>query len=223
MKASVILIALVTLAPAARPKDPSIRRENIEWCDVWMPNMNDHNLPRVVLIGDSITRAYFPAVEQELKGKAYVARIATSKAIGDPALLAEVSTFLSQTHFDVVHLNIGMHGWTYSEDEYRRHLPSLVATIRKSAPVAKLIWASTTPVRKDRDSGPRNDRIQARNAIAREYAAAQNIPIDDLYALMTPHADLHSDDVHFNKEGSELLARQVAHEIAKLLPAEPKQ
>ena len=34
---------------------------------------------------------------------------------------------------------------------------------------------------------------------------------------MQPHTNLHSDDIHFNKEGSTLLATQVATEIKKQL------
>ena len=83
----VLLLSSVSVWADERP----VRREAIEWCDAWMPHMNDRDLPRVVLIGDSITRGYYPAVEQNLAGKAYVARITTSKAIGDPALLAELT------------------------------------------------------------------------------------------------------------------------------------
>jgi lysophospholipase L1-like esterase len=171
----------------------------------------------VALVGDSITRAYFAAVESNLKGKAYCARIATSKAIGDPALPAQLTTFLPEAKFDVVHFNIGMHGWEYSEDEYRQYLPELLAAIRKGAPGAKLVWASTTPVRKDKSPGPNNERIVARNRIAREFFEKQNIAIDDLHAVMADHADLHSDDVHFNPEGSKMLAAQVAASVGKLL------
>jgi hypothetical protein len=216
--ASYLALALLPLAPAQQIRAQQIHRENTEWCDAWMPNMNASDRPRVMLIGDSITRAYFTAVERALKDQAYVARIATSKALGDPALLDEINTFLKQARFDIVHVNIGMHGWAYSEDDYRRALPDLIAAIRRAAPGAKLIWASTTPVRKDREGGAANARIEMRNTIAREYAAAHEIPIDDLHALMTPHADLHSDDIHFNPQGSDLLAAQVAREIVKLLP-----
>lgn len=111
-----------------------------------------------------------------------------------------------------MHFNIGMHGWAYSEEEYRRNLPLLVDVIRENAAAAKLIWGSTTPVRKDQEHGATNDRIRARNAI-------QHIAVDDLHALMLSHGDLHSDDVHFNKEGSALLARQVADSIQKALPS----
>lgn len=219
MKPVLTLAALAALIPNASAQDSPIRRERIEWCDAWMPNMNDHDLPRVVLIGDSITRGYYPIVEQILKGKAYVARITTSKAIGDPALLDELATFLKQVRFDVVHFNIGMHGWAYSEDEYRQNLPALVAAIRKYAPQAKLVWASTTPIRSDTESGARNDRIVRRNSIARDFASTEGIPIDDLHALMAPRADMHSDNVHFNKEGSALMAEQAAREVSKLLPS----
>lgn len=218
MKTAALFAAFTTLIPLFA-QDAPVRRERIEWCDAWLPDMNSQDLPRVMLIGDSITRGYYSPVEQLLKGKAYVARITTSKAIGDPALLEEIAVFLKQARFDAVHFNIGMHGWAYSEEEYRQHFPALVATVRKHAPQAKLVWASTTPIRADSEKGATNDRIARRNAIAREFAAAEAIPVDDLHALMTPHGDMHSDNVHFNKEGSALMAEQVAREVLKLLPA----
>lgn len=211
-----ILCAAGSLYPAGKAK--TAKHEATEWCDVWMPEMTRSDLPRVLLIGDSITRAYYKDVEQNLDGKAYCARIATSAAVGDPALPMQLHTFLSETKFDVIHFNIGMHGWAYSEDEYRKYLPEVLKVIHKDAPGARLIWASTTPVRKNRTPGPSDDRIRARNEIARKYFTQQHIPIDDLYALMAPHSKLHSDDVHFNSEGAALQARQVAAEIVKLLP-----
>ena len=197
--------------------DPTPKRENIEWTDVWFPNSRDHDLPRVALIGDSITRAYFTAVEAKLKGKAYCARIATSKAVGDPALPAQIALFLSEEKFNVVHFNIGMHGWEYSEDEYRRYLPELLAAVRKGAPGAKLVWASTTPVRKDKEPGPSNARVEARNRIAREFFEKQGIVVDDLHAAISGHDELHKDDVHFDDEGSGILAGSVAASVEKLL------
>lgn len=190
-------------------------RENIEWCDVWIPDLNHNDLPRVLLIGDSITRGYFTAVQKDLAGKAYCARVATSKSVGDPALPAEIATFVSEQKFDVIHFNNGMHGWGYTEDEYKAAFPQFIEAIRKAAPQAKLIWASTTPVRKD---DAKNARINARNTIAADYAKQNGISIDDQHALMEPHADLHSDDVHFTPAGSELQARQVASSVLKLIP-----
>lgn len=217
-KTPLLIVCFVLCVSAfAAENARNAKHEDIEWCDVWMPHMRESGLPRVLLVGDSITRAYYKDVEDHLKGKAYVARLATSAALGDPALIMQLRTFLSEAKFDVVHFNIGMHGWAYSEEDYRKHLPELLKVIRQGAPGARLIWASTTPVREDREPGPRNARIEARNKIAQEYFTREHVPIDDLHMLMTPHSGLHTDDVHFNKEGAALQARQVAGEIEKLL------
>ena len=103
-------------------------------------------------------------------------------------------------------------------DHYRRYLPELVSAIRKGAPGARLVWGATTPVRKDKAPGPSNERIEARNRIARELCEKQGIPVDDLNAAMAGHSDLHSDDVHFKAEGYAILAAQVAGSVEKMLP-----
>jgi len=56
----------------------NVPREHIEWCDIWVPFANVERRPRVLLIGDSISRQYYPAVAQALEGVAAVARLATS-------------------------------------------------------------------------------------------------------------------------------------------------
>src|SRR5579859_2852075 len=93
--------------------DPSAR-ESIEWCDIWISHANETKLPRVLLIGDSITRAYYPEVEKHLAGKAYVGRLSSSAFISDPALIQQIVMVLSQYQFDVIHFNNGMHGWQHS-------------------------------------------------------------------------------------------------------------
>src|SRR5262245_54912671 len=80
-------------------------RESIEWCDVWISHANETNLPRVLLIGDSIVRDYYPEVEKRLAGKAFVARLATSRFVSDPVLLKEIEMVLDQERFDVVLFN----------------------------------------------------------------------------------------------------------------------
>ena len=141
-----LAISSLTLAAESAEKTQPIR-EDIEWLDVWVPDNSVKDLPRVLLIGDSITKGYYSQVAEKLKGKATVSRLATSKSVGDPALLAEVALVLSQTHFDVIHFNNGMHGWGYSEQDYQTHFPELLETLKKGAPDAKLIWATTTAVR----------------------------------------------------------------------------
>ncbi|HEY1190437.1 MAG TPA: hypothetical protein VGE74_22580, partial [Gemmata sp.] len=122
--AAIIVCGIAPTSPTADP--PRVVRESIEWLDVWVPGNGVRDQPRVLLIGDSITRAYYKSVEDTLKGKAIVCRLATSKSLGDPGLLDEVKLVLGQAKFDVIHFNNGMHGWGYSEDEYAKALPELI-------------------------------------------------------------------------------------------------
>lgn len=217
---SALLVVTIPFV-AAISDEPRIVRENTEWLDVWVPNANAKDLPRMLLIGDSITRGYFKEVEEKLKGKAYVARLATSKSVGDPGLLAEVALVLGQTHFDVVHFNNGMHGWGYSEDEYRRSFPLFLETIKKGAKGAKLIWASTTPVRESgnlAEFNAKTERVRERNRIAAEVVAREKILVNDLFSLVAGQPEFHSNDgVHFNGKGITAQAEQVARSILGVL------
>jgi lysophospholipase L1-like esterase len=198
-----------------------LSRENIEWLDVWLPDTNSHDLPRVLLIGDSITRGYGKQVEAALKGQAYVGRMATSKSVGDPALLQQVALILQEQKFDVIHFNNGMHGDGYSERQYQEAFPKLIATIRRYAPKARLICANTTDVRVKNNLDQvdaKTKRIAQRNAIAEAAAKKQNIPIDDLFNAVKDHPEYHvPDGVHFTEQGYDVLAAQVSGEVEKLL------
>ena len=121
--------------------------------------------------------------------------------------------------FKVIHFNNGMHGWGYTEAQYAAGLPGLLADLRRDAPGAKLIWASTTPVQNDsRTGGATNARIQACNAAAAKLMRARRIPIDNQYTLMAAHGNLHNGDVHYTAAGSTVQAGQVAQSIASTLP-----
>src|SRR6202789_3788717 len=151
MKNSILLLALaVAFASSIALAEPGAAppaRESIEWCDIWISHANETNLPRVLLIGDSIVRDYYPEVEKQLAGKAFVARLSTSRFISDPVLLKEIETVLDGTKFDVIQFNNGMHGWQHTEAEYRKAFPKMLKTIRAHARKATLIWATTTPLR----------------------------------------------------------------------------
>ena len=200
-------------------QEPHIAREAIEWCNIWIPDSNGTKLPRVLLLGDSITQGYYSKVAELLRDKASVARLTTSKSVGDPALLAEVAVVLDQCRFDVVHFNNGLHGWGYSEEEYQKHFPELVATIRKHAPKARLIWATITPVRVSGNVAKvaeSTKRVKARNKIALDYVTKEAISVDDLYSLVENHPEYSAKDgIHFNSQGIAVQAEQVAKQVLK--------
>jgi hypothetical protein len=218
------VICLTTFANAQSSTYPPPAHESIEWCDSWISHADETNLPRVLLIGDSITRAYYPEVERNLAGKAYVGRLSSSAFISDPVLLKQIEMILSQYHFDVIHFNNGMHGWQHSEKEYAVAFSKYLALIKKYAPHAKLIWANTTTLKvspnlpTENQTQATDERIAARNAMALKIVSAKDIPVDDLNSLTRGHPEWHSDNVHFNDQGIVLQAAQVAKQIEPLLP-----
>jgi len=218
--ASAIGIISASYPAQCRDKTP-VHRESIEWSDIWITDGGGINLPRVLLIGDSITRIYYPMVAEKLSGKASVSRLSTSKSVGDEMLLKEVALVLQEYHWDVIHFNNGFHGWDYSEEDYRRAYPKFIATIKKYAPNAKLICATCSPIYSDPASGqlsPKTQRVIERNKIAVAAAGAENIPIDDLFALTTGHPEyISGDGVHPNDKGGAIEATQVAGSIMPFL------
>ena len=220
-----LLIVLIGLffVLSSNAQQPKPVRESIEWLDVWMPNTNDSALPRILLIGNSITRGYYPEVQKALNDKAYVARLTTSKSIGDPGLLSEIALILDYYKFDIVHFNNGLHGWGYTEKEYGRAFPAFINIIRQKAPSARLIWATTTPIRSRTDISAfdsRTERVKERNKIALDFVTKQkDIAIDDLWGFTINKVEFFQggDGTHPNKAGYEQIGQKVASELSVLI------
>lgn len=210
------LMAQGPFGPFRDADNPKVVREEIEWLDVWVPGNSNKTLPKVLLVGDSIARGYYGGVENALKGKAVVARLTTSKSLGDPGFLAEVNLILSQTNFDIVHFNNGLHGWGYSEKEYEAAFPQLVGLIHEEIRNGKMIWATTTPMRVPgkAEFHPKTERVKARNAIAKKITDQMKIPTNDLFEFLSDKPELWSGDgVHLNAQGNNALGKKVAEAI----------
>jgi lysophospholipase L1-like esterase len=184
-------------------------------------------LPRVLLIGDSISIGYTLDVRALLKGKANVHRIPVNGGATEVGL-ANLKQWLGDGKWDVIHFNFGLHDAKYaseteqraSREQYVENLRKLIADMKKTG--AKLVFATTTPVPKDGVLTPtrRFDSIEARNELAVKLMAEQGVAIDDLYAVAKPVMATvgRSNDVHFAPEGYKLLAKAVAASIEKVLP-----
>lgn len=214
--AAVFVVSAFISLPAQ--KSTSIP-EKIEWTWEVRPPSPDQRLPNVLLLGDSITRNYFPQVVKDLDGVANVYLMSSSTSVGDPRLPQQIAEFaaMEKVQFRVVHFNNGMHGWGYGESAYGSAFPQFLHALRKLTTKGSLIWASTTPVRKDTAEGATNARVEERNAIALSLTTKAGIPLDDQHALMEQHRDLYDDDVHFKPEGANLQGDQAASMIREAL------
>lgn len=223
MKHLYILFPLFLIVPFASADEPV--RERIEWIDIWVTDADKDDLPRVLLVGDSITRGYFGPVEKQLAGKAYCARLTTSKCVSDPTFNDDLLLLLKQYKFSAIHFNNGLHGWGYTEEQYRDGLLKTVAAVKEHSGDTKFIWATTTPVREKADLQKfeeRTERVKARNKLAFEIMKENGASTNDLFELVKDHADWQSTDgVHFNAAGNEGLAKQVAESVMKHLSIAP--
>jgi hypothetical protein len=193
--------------------------EPVEWTWEARPTSPSNNLPNVLLLGDSITRAYYPQVTKDLEGVANVYLMATSTSVGDPRLPRQIAEFiaLERIRFEVVHFNNGMHGWEYTEAQYRSGFPAFLHAIQNIPKHPRLIWATISPVKSDESAGATNPRIEARNSIAAGFVQAAGVITDDQHALMLIHQDLHEDNVHYKDSGAALMGDQAAATIRQVL------
>jgi hypothetical protein len=223
MRRIYLLAAVLLCAFNAIAQTPRSITEKIEWTWTDRPETPQPNLPDVLLVGDSITRGYYPSVAKQLAGVANVYLFATSASSGDRRLPGQLHDYFAMMSlkFTVVHFNNGMHGWGHAEPQFAAGLPGMIAALHKGAPQAVLIWGSITPVLHDSTNGEStNARIDERNRLAASVMAKEAIAIDDQHALMLKHQDTHSDDVHFAEEGSAIQAAQVAESIRHALAAQ---
>jgi hypothetical protein len=197
---------------------------------------DDPELPRVLLIGDSISVGYTLPVRELLKGRANVHRPPTNCASTKHGLEG-IDKWLGQGKWDVIHFNWGLHDLKYmgangknladpkdpanapqvSLGQYAENLAKLVNRLKKTG--AKLIWRNTTPVPEGAQGRVVGDSAKY-NATAAKIMSGHGIPTDDLYSFSKKHWDEigRQANVHFTPEGSGRLAKQVAEAIEKLLP-----
>lgn len=183
-------------------------------------------LPRVLLIGDSISIGYTIPVRELLRGKANVHRIPDN---GGPTSFGvqHLDAWLGTGHWDVIHFNFGLHDLKVMPDgshevslnDYEHNLREIVQRLRKTGAV--LIWASTTPVPEGHVKPPRvPSDVLAYNVVAKRVMQSSGIPIDNLYAVAAAHLSTWQlpHNVHYTKAGYEGLAQSVAKWIERALP-----
>ncbi len=242
MKTLLLLAALLcpvltvadSASKSAAPKDAVPRKKRVPNPSL-APVTDVAGLPRVLLIGDSISMGYTVPVREKLAGKANVHRIPTN---GGPSSrgVESLDAWLGKSKWDVIHFNFGLHDLVYygadgtklSDPkapgarhqvplvEYEKNLTAIAARLKATG--AKIIWCNTTPVPAGSPGRIGDEAVQFNEAAARVMARA-GIPTNDLHT----HAKARLQEVqrpanvHFTPEGSAHLADKVAAEILAAL------
>ncbi len=186
------------------------------------------HLPKVLIIGDSISIGYFEPTRKLLEGRAEVHHN-PGNAAHTANGLARLDEWLADTRWDVIHFNHGLHDLKYMDekgdltetasgtqqipiDQYARNLDELTKRLKKTG--ASLVFATTTPV-PEGSLGRIQADAERYNQAALKVMKKHRVQINDLYAFGRPRLDSiqQPHNVHFTEEGSRLLAEQVAASI----------
>jgi len=199
------------------------------------------DLPKVVIVGDSIRLSYAPTVVKQLTGKANV--VSPTANSGDSSnLLKHLDQWVIKEKPAVVHFNCGIHDtkkfkstgkFQVSAEQYEANLRKIIERIRKETG-AIVLFATTTPILDDRAAKTRHDReyelldasVCQYNRIAKKVMRELDVPINDLYSALSEPGNppglqdlIGSDGVHLQSEAKQQIGKVVADFIASNLPS----
>ena len=180
---------------------------------------DDPTLPRVLLIGDSVSRGYTQAARRALAGKANVHR-APANCGPTASGLKHIDAWLGDGKWDVIHFNFGIHDRNTPVADYASRLEQLVTRLNETG--ATVVWATTTPI-PDKPEGQQAAAIVERNRAAAAIMQKHGVATDDLFTFITPHLPevQPPGDVHFTAAGYDLLGEQVAAAVRAALATRP--
>jgi lysophospholipase L1-like esterase len=190
--------------------------------DPLKPIEDKPGLPRVLLVGDSISIGYTLPTRAALAGKANLHRIPTNAGTSAKTL-ENLDKWLGDGKWDVIHINVGLHdikqvkgARQVSPEDYEKNLRSIIVRLKKTH--ATIIWASTTIVPEGAAGRTAGDEVKY-NAIAAKVMNDEKVAVNDLYVLSQTHQATWQQkaNVHFFDEGSKGLGKHVASVIETAL------
>lgn len=205
---------------------------------------DDPRLPRVLLMGDSVSIAYAPTVRKALADVANVHRVAancgaTKTALGYYGLVRWIK---DGEKWDVIVFNHGLHDASYrfadgndkdkdgnyaspsrgcepyvSLEEYEKNLHTIVGIMKNTG--ARLFFATTTPIPDSLAEKYVENSEGPYNDVAGKVMQEEGVAVIDLWSAVKPRQEKLQipRNVHFGEEGSVFLGERVAEAIRSSL------
>lgn len=175
------------------------------------------SLPRVLILGDFVYRQPAAEVKKTLKGKAEVvyATVPEGEVHNSASLLKYLDSLLGEKNWDVIHFNCGLGDLIHRvpglktfrvspkpsggviatpAEAYEMNLQLLVKKLK--ATEAKIIWASTTPIRHSSSEVFVKGTEITYNQIANRVMAEHDIAINNMYQYVYELIDMNKPASH---------------------------
>jgi len=177
-------------------------------------------LPRMLIIGDSISRGYTMPVRHALKGKVNVHR-APQNCSSTKLGVKKLGIWLGDGKWDLIVFNFGIHDLRFSETDYSARLAKIIKRLKATG--AKLVWVSTTPVPKGASEYKGEGAVERLNKAAAELMKEANITVLDLNSAITPLIEKYQrpKNCHYYDEGYNFMGKVIADKVLAELKIMP--
>jgi hypothetical protein len=202
-------------------------------------------LPRVLILGDQVYQQPATELRKELKGKAEVnfPGIKPGEVWNSTTALELLDRQLGDGRWDLIHFNCGLgdlihrvpgvrafrvmprHAGgirTTDPRQYEKNLHALFTRLKTTG--AKLVWASTTPIRHSSTNVFAKGTEIEYNAIAAKVMAGRGIPTNDMYVFVRSLIDMNkpaghgADPFFFDRKAIHPPLREILHKYLGVSP-----
>ena len=195
--------------------------ENTEWSQSYAYHLVDgrKNLPRVLLVGDSIVNGYQGEARRLLETKGVnVTYWISSYCVTSPHYLTLLGIYLDEAKYDVIHFNNGLHSLDTPTADWEKRFEAALRLIREKQPAAKIVWCTSTPLK---DAAKTAKARELNAAGAKVVARLGGIVTNDLFAALDPldrnanWSDTFHHKPHVRKMEGGLVAKAVLSAIGR--------
>lgn len=167
--------------------------------------------PRVLILGDSVYRDLVASGRELVQGRVHLEFpvLPDGEVFHSANVLKHLDHLLGEEDWDLIHFNVGLGDLihrapgiksfrvmpryaggvrTTSAAEYEKNLRALVTRLKKTG--AKLIWASTTPIRSAPSDLFEMTSEVVYNEIAARIMAEEKVPVNDMHGFVVNLIDM---------------------------------
>lgn len=205
--------------------NPLQDREFIEWSNTWVEDARDFKKKRILIIGDSVARAFRGSLNDKLPQYS-IDFIGFSFSLEDSSLYNICQAYFADRHYcyDMILLNVGaQHGFyiaadkkTTDADKFKVAYDNFLNYVKDYCQNIAVLTATPNVLDSDvsKYDEVKNKEIVKRNQLSEEIAKKYGYPVVDLYDFVIKQKYSYADRQHFSeKKTQEEIADYIIKEL----------